>query len=155
MSHTTTMEQLRIKADRFRKQGRLQDKDLEEFIRKIKDSDQLNNKVEEQRDASTKDKHQKVQDAVKEGLLLIHGSAPNTKQLGIFWIMGKNCNGFKNKIGGNEMIGKALDIKDDLDIDCLMYCKHQINFCHKDNKNNLKQMFQRELECTAIYKHAG
>jgi hypothetical protein len=124
MSHTTIMEQLQIKADRFRKQGRIQDENLEEIIREIKDSNQLNNKDEEWRDASTKDEHQKVQDAVKEGLLQIHGSAPNTKQSGIFWIMGKNCNGFKNKIGGNEKIAKALDIKDDLDIDCLMYCEH-------------------------------
>ena len=42
-------------------------------------------------------------------------------------------------------IGKALDIKDDLDIDCLMYCKHRLNFKHKDNKNDLKQMFQHKL----------
>jgi hypothetical protein len=67
--------------------------------------------------------------------------------------MGKNCNGFKNKIRGNEKIAKALDIKDNLGIDCLMYCKHQINFHHKDNKNNLKQMFQQELVCTAISAH--
>jgi hypothetical protein len=31
------MEQLRIKADQFRKQGRLQDQDLEEIIREIKE----------------------------------------------------------------------------------------------------------------------
>ncbi len=48
---------------------------------------------------------------------------------------------------------KALDIKEDLDIDCLMYCKHQINFHHKDNKNNLKQMFQQESAFTAISAH--
>jgi hypothetical protein len=47
MLHTTIMEQLQLKADRFRKQGRLQDKDLEEIIREIKDSNQLNNKDEE------------------------------------------------------------------------------------------------------------
>ncbi len=67
--------------------------------------------------------------------------------------MGKNCNGFNNGIGGNEKIAKALDIKEDLDINCLMYCKHCINFRHKDNKNNLKQMFQRKLACTAVSAH--
>jgi hypothetical protein len=71
----------------------------------------------------------------------MHDSATNTKQSGIFWIMGENCNGFNNRIGGNKKIAKALDIKEGLDIDCLMYCKHWINFCHKDSKNNLKQMF--------------
>jgi hypothetical protein len=67
--------------------------------------------------------------------------------------MGKNCNGFNNRIGGNEKLAKALDIKEDLDIDCLLYCKHRLNVCHKDNKNNLKQMFQWELACTAISSH--
>jgi hypothetical protein len=78
--------------------------------------------------------------------------------------MGKNCNGFNNKIGRRNKIDKALDIKDKLIIDCLLYCKHRINFQHKDNKNGLKQMFQWELACTAIAiaahnvhkgKHAG
>jgi hypothetical protein len=35
--HLSIMEQLRIKADQFRKQGRLQDQDLEEIIREIKE----------------------------------------------------------------------------------------------------------------------
>ncbi len=65
--------------------------------------------------------------------------------------MGKNCNGFNNQIGGNNKIAKALDIKEELDIDCLMYCKHRINFRHKEN--DLKQMFQQELACTAIAAH--
>jgi hypothetical protein len=77
----------------------------------------------------------------------------NTKQSGIFWIMGSNCNGFNDKIGGNEKIAKALEIKEDLDIDCLMYYEHQINFCHKDNKNVLKQMFQRKSGCIAVLAH--
>jgi hypothetical protein len=34
-----------------------------------------------------------------------------------------------------------------------MYCEHRINFCHKENKNDLKQMFQQELACTAIAAH--
>jgi hypothetical protein len=67
--------------------------------------------------------------------------------------MGKYCNSFNNKIGGNKKIAKALDIKEDLDIDCLMYCEHRLNFCHKDNMNDLKQIFQRELACTAVLAH--
>jgi hypothetical protein len=81
-------------------------------------------------------------EAVEEGLLQVHGLALNTKQPGIFQIMGKNCNGFNKKNGGNNKIAKALDIKDELDIDCLLYCEHRINFRHKNNKNDLKQMFQ-------------
>jgi hypothetical protein len=67
--------------------------------------------------------------------------------------MGENCNSLLNRIGGNGKIAKALDIKEDLDVNCLMYCKHCINFRHKENKNDLKQMFQRKLACTAVSAH--
>jgi hypothetical protein len=46
-----------------------------------------------------------------------------------------------------------LDIKEDLDIDCLMICEHCLNFKHKDNKNDLKQMFQQEISCSAVMAH--
>jgi hypothetical protein len=49
-------------------------------------------------------------EAVNNGLLQIHGIAPNTKQHGIFRIMGENCNGLHNRIGGNEKIAKAIDV---------------------------------------------
>jgi hypothetical protein len=100
------MEQLQIKADRFREQGRLQDEDVEEITKEIKDKDQITNEKEGRREESTRDKQRQVLKAVQEGLLQIHGSAPNTKQLGIFWIMGENCNGFNNRIGGNKKIAK-------------------------------------------------
>ena len=67
--------------------------------------------------------------------------------------MGENCDGFNNRNGGNEKIAKALDIKEDLDINCLMHCKHRINFRYKDNKNDLKQMFQCKLACMAVSAH--
>jgi hypothetical protein len=44
------MEQLQIKADRFRKQGRLQDKDVEEIIKEIKDKDKITNEEEGRRE---------------------------------------------------------------------------------------------------------
>jgi hypothetical protein len=153
-SHTSIMEQLRIRADRFRKQGRLQDKDLEEIIADIKGADDL--KADKAVGAATgagNNEHLRVLEAVEDGLLQTHGIPPNTKQQEIFRIMGESCNGFSNQIGGNNKIAKALDIKEDLDINCLMYYKHRINFRHKDNKNNLKQMFQQELACTAVGAH--
>ncbi len=102
---------------------------------------------------ATKSENKQVDKAVKEGLLQIHGTAPNTKQQGIFCILGENCNGLNNKIGGNNKLAKVLDIKEDLDIECLMFCEHRLNSRHKENKNNLKQMFQRELACTVVSAH--
>ena len=80
-------------------------------------------------------------DVVKEALLQVHRVAPNTKQQGIFRLMGENCNRLNNRIAGNNKIAKALDIKEELDVDCLLYYEHRLNFKHKDNKNNLRQMF--------------
>ena len=153
-NHKTIMEQLRLRAEQFRKQGRLRDEDLEEIIADIKASD---NTTEEEAHKTARctsdDENKRVMEAVEEGLLQVHGTAPNTKQQGIFRILGENCNGFNNRIGGNNKIAKALDIKEDLDIDCLLYCEHRLKFRHKDNKNDLKQMFQRELACTAVGAH--
>jgi hypothetical protein len=67
--------------------------------------------------------------------------------------MCENTNGLNNRISSNNKIPKALDIKDELDIDCLMYCTHRLNLRHKDNKNDFKQMFQREIACTAVMAH--
>ncbi len=153
-SHTCILEHLRIRADRFRKQGRLEDKDLEEIITEIKASEETKDDEADGKAAiASKDEHQQVMEAVEDGLIQVHGLAPNTKQHGIFCIMGGNCNGFNNQIEGNDKIAKALDIKEDLNINCLMYCEHRLNFRHKDNKNDLKQMFQRELVCTAVSAH--
>jgi len=119
----------------------------------MKAEKKLRGSAEGNEETAADNEHKRVMKAVEEGLLQVHGFTPNTKQPGIFQLMGKNCNGFNNKIGRNNKIDKALDIKDKLDIDCLLYCKHRINFWHKDNKNDLKQMFQWELACTAIAAH--
>ncbi len=96
------MEQLRNRADRFRKQGRLQDEDLEEIINEIKAGKDFKDNMEDRNGAMVaKDEHDKALVAVEEGLLQVHGTASNTKQQGIFRIMGKNCNGLNNKIGGD------------------------------------------------------
>ncbi len=136
--HSTIMEQLRNRADRFRKQGRLRDKELEDIISKIKEGEEFKaNNVSK----TETDEHKRVMEVMGEGLLQMHGTAPNTKQDGIFKIMDESCNGLNNRIGGNDKIGKIMDIKEDLDINCLMICEHHLNFRHKDNKNDLKQMF--------------
>jgi ribosomal protein L12E/L44/L45/RPP1/RPP2 len=149
-NHKTIMERLRIQAERFRKQGRLRDKDLEEVIAEIKANDRTAEGDADKTASSASDKeNRRVMEAVEEGLLQVHGTAPNTNLHGVFRILGENCNGFNNRIGGNNKIAKALDIKEDLGIECLLllYCKHRLNFRHKDNKNDLKQM------CTTIGAH--
>ncbi len=80
------MEQPRIKADQFWKQGRLQDQVIEEIINKIKAGKEFSKVGKESCNAETaaKDKQKQVLKAVKDSLLQVHKTAPNTKQQGIF-----------------------------------------------------------------------
>ncbi len=98
-SHTSILEHLRIRADQFRKQGRLQDKDLEEIITEIKASEETKDgKADVKAAIASKDEHQQIMEAVEDGLLQVHGLAPNMKQHGIFRIMGKIATASKTKL---------------------------------------------------------
>jgi hypothetical protein len=48
-------------------------------------------------------------------------------------------------ISSNIKIAKALDIKEDLGIECLVYCKHRLNLRHKDNKMTSNRCFSGRL----------
>jgi hypothetical protein len=97
--------------------------------------------------------HAAVREAITLGLLQPHGTPPNTKQDGIFRILCENPNGLNNRIMGNHKLDKAIDIKNELDVDMLLYSKHWLNLRHKENKNNFKQMFQWEVACQAVASH--
>ena len=147
------MGYLRQRTEKFRKQGRLREEDLESIIEEMREKMGAKDIGEEDKEVSISDKHRQVMEAVNKGFMQTQVIAPNTKLDGVFRIMCENANGFNNKISGNAKIGKALDIKEDLKIDCLMYCKHRLNLGHKDNKNDFKQMFQREIACKAVLAH--
>ena len=85
-----------------------------------------------------------------EGLLWPHGNPPSSKQHGIFRLLCENPNSLNNQITDNPKLAKAINLKDELDADCLLYCKHRLNLRHKDNRNDFKQMFQREVDCQAV-----
>jgi hypothetical protein len=82
--HTTINKQLQIRADRFRKQGRLQEDDLEQIIKDMKAEVQVEEGKVGDRETAADIELKQVIEAVGEGLLQAHGIAPNTKQLGIF-----------------------------------------------------------------------
>jgi hypothetical protein len=91
-----------------------------------------------------------VREAILEGLLQPHGTPPNTKQDGIFRILCENPNCLNNQIMVNHKLSKAINIKDELDADGLLYSEHYLNLKHKDNKNDFKQIFQREVACQVV-----
>jgi hypothetical protein len=74
------MEHLRLQADRFQKQGRLQEDEMKMIINEMR-REMAGNKEGEQIHGSAKAKeHARVMEAVEEGLLQVHGIAPNSKQ---------------------------------------------------------------------------
>jgi hypothetical protein len=78
------MEQLQIRADRFRKQGRLQEDDREQIIKDMKAEGQVKEGEVGNRETAADIELKQEMEAVGKGLLQVHGIAPNTKQLGIF-----------------------------------------------------------------------
>ncbi len=112
---------------------------MEENIKKLQEEE--GNKGSEEGTANAHaSEHKAVKEAMEEGLLQPHGIPPNLKQEGIFRILCKNPNGLNNQITGNLKLGKAIKIKDELDT----------KICHRDNKNNFKQIIQRKVACRAI-----
>jgi hypothetical protein len=147
------MEQLRVRAEWFGRHVRLKEEEVETIIEEMKKEVDDQGEGGQNNDATRLVEHQMVLEAMNKELLQVHRIAPNSKQDGMFRLMCKNTNGFNNMISGNSKIAKALDIKDDMGIDCLMYCKHPVNQQHKDNKNDIKQMFHWEIACTALTAH--
>jgi hypothetical protein len=143
---------LEKRADMFRRNGWWHGDKMEEIIAKLKGTEEGRDNSSAERNARMAE-HAAVREAITKGLLQPHGNPPNTKQDGIFRLLCKNPNGFNNRITGNHKLSKAIDIKDELDTDGLLYSKHWLNLRHKDNKNDFKQMFQWEVACQAVAGH--
>jgi hypothetical protein len=147
------MEHLRLQADHFRRQGKLKDDKMETIIEELKKDMEIDGGWGKEEESTMSNEHKRVMEVVDKGLLQVHGIVPNSKQDRIFCLMCENTTGFNNMISGNNKIAKAFDIKEDLGVDCLMYCKHRLNLQHKSKKNDFKQMFQWKFTCTAIAAH--
>jgi hypothetical protein len=114
---------------------------MEELLERLQEEEGI--EQAEERAVSTQAAEQgAVKEAVYEGLLRPHGNLPNSKQHGIFRVLCENPNSLNNQIMDNPKLAKAINLKDELDADCLLYCKHRLNLHHKDNRNDFKQMFQ-------------
>jgi hypothetical protein len=121
--------------------------EMEEIIAEIQE--RSNNPSNGDRSAmANAAEQQAVSEAVTEGLFKPHGTPPNSKQDGIFPISCENPNGLNNAITRSHKLDKAIDIKDELEADGLLYCKHRLILHNKDNRNGFKQMFQ----CTVEYQ---
>ncbi len=84
----------------------------------------------------------------------MHGVLPGRKEEGITWLMYKNMNGFSNRMGGNEKLGKAKDLIDELEADVVLYNEHRQNLMHSDNRNGWNQLFRGgEADVRSVVAH--
>ncbi len=75
-------------------------------------------------------------------MLQVHGFALPKKGEGTIRLIYKNVNGFSNRMCGNEKVEQARQIHDELEVDTVAYCEHQLNMRHKKNGNGFNQLFQ-------------
>ncbi len=64
---------------------------------------------------------------IQEEVLQIHGVAPASKAEGVIWLIYENVNNISNKLSKNDKVEKAKKIIDDLEVDIVVYNKHQLN----------------------------
>jgi hypothetical protein len=143
---------LERRVQKFRKNGKMTGGDVEDFLEKLREEEGIGHEGKEATLARVVEQGA-VKEAVDKGLLQMHGNPPNLKQQGIFRILCENPNGLSNQITGNHKLAKAIDIKDELEADSLLFCKHRLNLRHKDNRNDFKQMFQCEVDCRTVAAH--
>ncbi len=148
------MEQLWNRAEQFRKQGRLQNQDLVEIIKEIKDGEEFQAKDEDNiAETVAKDEYKCIFEAVKEGLLQVHGTAPNTKQQGIFRIMGKTAMTLIIELAVMGILQKHWTSRKILT--STVSCTASIESISgtKRIRMTLSKMFQHKLECIAVSAH--
>jgi hypothetical protein len=125
------MTYLEKRADRFRRNGRWRGEEMEEIIAELKEATKERKDEGRSESNARMAEHAAVREAIMEGLLQLHGTPPNTKQDGIFRILCENPNGLNNQITRNHKLSKAINIKDELDADRLLYSEHRLNLKHK------------------------
>jgi hypothetical protein len=108
---------------------------MEEIIKKLREEEGNIGTDEGIADARVSEQ-KAMKEAMEEGLLQPHRIPPNSKQDEIFRLSCENPNRLNNQITGNQKLGKAIDIKDELDADGFLFCEHRLNLQHRDNKNN-------------------
>jgi hypothetical protein len=93
---------LQLQTDHFRRQGQLQDEEMETVIEELKRDMEAQEDWGGDEEATSLNGHQRVLEAVNERLLQVHRIAPNSKEDRIFQLMCENANRFNNRINGNK-----------------------------------------------------
>jgi len=79
---------------------------------------------------------------MSDEILQVHEVLLGRKDDGIIRLLYENANGIPNWLGGNEKLGKAKELIDELGANAVAYNEHQQNLRHKDNQNGWNQLFR-------------
>ncbi len=79
---------------------------------------------------------------VPEEVLQVHGHAPPKKAEGTIRLIYENINGLCNRMIKNKKLDRARAIHDNLKVDIVAYCKHQLNMRHRLNCNGFNLLFK-------------
>ena len=79
---------------------------------------------------------------IPEEVLCVHGFTPPKKAEGTVRLIYEILNGLSNRLCGNHKVERARQIHDDLEVDLVAYCEHQLNMRHKKNTNGFNQLFK-------------
>jgi hypothetical protein len=79
---------------------------------------------------------------ISEEVLQVHGVAPPSKGKGVVRLIYENVNDLSNKLSNNNMVDKAKEIHDDLEVDIFTYNKHRLNMHDRRNVNGFNQLFK-------------
>ena len=152
VKHTTVLKALEHRANRFQKKGNMIEAEARLHSRSLDETGTIDTRVfnhgeilqQEQIDIR----------GVSEEVLQVHGVLRGRKEEGITWLMYENVNGFSNRMGGNEKLGKAKDLIYELEADIVLYNEHMPNLLHSDNHNGWNQIFQGgEADVRSVVAH--
>jgi hypothetical protein len=93
-------------------------------------------------EAEQQEKEEVFNIKVLEEVLQVHGHAPPKKVEGSIRLIYENINGLCNCMLKNKKLDRARAIHDDLEVDIVAYCEHQLNMRHRLNCNDFNQLFK-------------
>jgi hypothetical protein len=89
-----------------------------------------------------------------EEVLQVNGYAPPKKAEGIICLVYKNVNVLSNCLCRNKKVDRMKEFHDELKVDMVAYCEHNLNMKHKKNVNGFNQLFKgAEAAIQSILAH--
>jgi hypothetical protein len=142
ISHERILTLLSHRADRFQNVCNKNDQDKTPHSWAIDETGTIKTSMIEYREAEQQEKEEVFNIKVPEKVLQVHGHVPPKKAEGTIRLIYENINSLCNRMIKNKKLDRTRAIHDDLEVDIVAYCKHQLNRRHRLNHNGVNQLFK-------------